>query len=156
MSKKAFLVGGVMGLVSGFTLFAGAWYRTVPGQPFVSTTAATNIPFPSDGIPAPSGAGTSSPNGNGAASIYGDVYLAPNSPSGTTATISVQACAVLFTGTQGSCGSPTSQSTASAGYFDISVPKWSGTNNPWDYFWVSLGAPTNGSVRVLGIGVTGY
>ena len=66
------------------------------------------------------------------------------------------ACGQNFNASVQSCGAPVINTYTANGAYDVSVPKWSGTGSPWNYFTVLI---TNwagtGTVFATGIGVTG-
>jgi hypothetical protein len=147
---RVFLVGLVLGLVGSTAGVADAWFRTAPASNGFLPVGGPGltIPFPSDGT-------SGTPNGNSTTTVYADFYIVGLS-SGQSQSVRMIACGQAFNATVLFCGAPIINTYTANGAYDASVPKWSGTGSPWDYFTVLV---TNwdgpGTVYATGIGVIG-
>jgi hypothetical protein len=125
---------------------AATWWRTVPGSAcdfYQSSMTHFRCPFPSDRI-----AGATSIDGNATlGAIFADYTIGE---SGSPA-VYISACGSSYSLNGGHCGTPVTRFNAVNGVYDVSVPLWTGTSSPWDYFYVSM----DGVLNPIGIGVTG-
>jgi hypothetical protein len=155
-TKRAFIAGLTFGLVGSFASVAGAtWWRTVGyGQQMTAGTPVT-LSFPSDTVSSE----TAMLSGNTTTEIYVDYVWTHNDPRGSFTT-HLQACGSSYDGSGGGCGTASINNyTTASGNADVGIPKWTGTGNEWDYFWVNAYYYTSGltqpTVTLLGFGAYG-